>query len=387
MATKFSRLIMWVLFSASFLAHAKWNPIGHIKAPYLSSREDQNAAALILYECKDGLIHLKRCQGSSNDLKCSPATDLSIGASELTEALNEQRIGALVQLSTLSHQEKEVLGFGYGAPESPKVLEQRVKVLEKSIAKLEEHLKKTPPSAKDYAHFKEALDSMIQTRERFKQQASPDGQAKIQALFTKAMLALKDHIDQNLDDLCASAKTGTIKPGDPRHGFLDALLYAKSAGAAPPEILGSIPPAQAKPAPKIVYIYPQPIPEDTISAADQFGSLSFPESPERYRMVVYDLGETRTISEIGSVHSPRPVALSFFAFDELPTRINKDGKRVFDPEALKNRIPDASAQDDRGLGYIKKPLKKPIQTRYTVLRWEPDFNPPPFVVLAPYLKY
>jgi hypothetical protein len=42
--------------------------------------------------------------------------------------------------------------------------------------------------------------------------------------------------------------------------------------------------------------------------------------------------------------------------------------------------PIAQAEDTRGVGYVKAHPTATVRARYVALRWEPDFNPPSFVV-------
>ena len=97
--------------------------------------------------------------------------------------------------------------------------------------------------------------------------------------------------------------------------------------------------------------------------------------------MIYDLGQARTLTEIGSVHSPRPVRLLAYAFeDKLPEKEDWRHRRSFDPAVFDTMKPVAVAEDARGVGYIKAKLAKSIRARYVALRWEPDFNPPGFSV-------
>lgn len=106
--------------------------------------------------------------------------------------------------------------------------------------------------------------------------------------------------------------------------------------------------------------------------------LEFPESDEKYRTAVYDLGQVRTLSEFGSVHSPRPVRFSVYAFDNLPEKEDWRGRLAFDPTVFDAAEPVAKAEDASGSGFVKAKPGKTIKSRYIALRWEPDFNPPAF---------
>lgn len=106
--------------------------------------------------------------------------------------------------------------------------------------------------------------------------------------------------------------------------------------------------------------------------------LEFPESDEKYRTAVYDLGQVRTLNEFGSVHSPRPVRFSVYAFDSLPEKEDWRGRLAFDPTVFDTSEPVARAEDASGSGFLKAKPSKAIKSRYIALRWEPDFNPPAF---------
>ncbi|WP_139373331.1 hypothetical protein [Prosthecobacter debontii] len=106
--------------------------------------------------------------------------------------------------------------------------------------------------------------------------------------------------------------------------------------------------------------------------------LEFPESDEKYRTAVYDLGQVRTLNEFGSVHSPRPVRFSVYAFDSLPEKEDWRGRLAFDPTVFDSSEPVARAEDSSGSGFLKAKPSKAVKSRYIALRWEPDFNPPGF---------
>lgn len=106
--------------------------------------------------------------------------------------------------------------------------------------------------------------------------------------------------------------------------------------------------------------------------------LEFPESDEKYRTAVYDLGQVRSLSEFGSVHSPRPVRFSVYAFDSLPEKEDWRGRLAFDPTVFDTTEPVARAEDSSGSGMLKAKPSKTVKSRYIALRWEPDFNPPAF---------
>lgn len=132
---------------------------------------------------------------------------------------------------------------------------------------------------------------------------------------------------------------------------------------------------------RIIYINPSPVEGDDIAA--KFGRFEFPESGDRFRTVIYDFGTQRTLTEFGSVHSPRPVKFYAYTFEkELPEKEDWRGRKSFDPAIFDSLTPIATAEDPRGVGYVKTKLQKSVRARYVALRWEPDFNPPAFAVFG-----
>lgn len=129
---------------------------------------------------------------------------------------------------------------------------------------------------------------------------------------------------------------------------------------------------------RLIYVNPEDFSaRNTASASSR---LSFPESDEKYRTAVYDLGQVRSLTEFGSVHSPRPVRMLVYAFETLPEKEDWRGRLAFDPSALDSADPIASAEDAVGKGVIQVKAKSAVKARYVALRWEPDFNPPGFDV-------
>lgn len=114
--------------------------------------------------------------------------------------------------------------------------------------------------------------------------------------------------------------------------------------------------------------------------AVRLGRLEFPESDEKYRTAVYDFGQVRTLNEFGSVHSPRPVRVTIYAFDELPEKEDWRGRLAFDPSVFDTAEPVASIEDTKGSGNVTVKPKRAVKARYVAMRWEPDFNPPAFSV-------
>jgi hypothetical protein len=80
------------------------------------------------------------------------------------------------------------------------------------------------------------------------------------------------------------------------------------------------------------------------------GELSFPESDEKYRTAIYDLGQIRSLDEFGSVHSNRPVRLTVYAFEVLPEKEDWRGRLAFDPAVVDSIEPVAVGEDRDGTG-------------------------------------
>lgn len=128
---------------------------------------------------------------------------------------------------------------------------------------------------------------------------------------------------------------------------------------------------------RVIYASPKPL--GGLDTAATFNKFSFPESEERYRTLIYDLGQLRILNEFGSIHSPRPVRFEVFSFDRLPESEDWRGRLAFDPAEFNAKVPVAAAEDPQGRGVIKAyPSDGSVKTRYLAMRWEPDFNPPAF---------
>jgi hypothetical protein len=132
---------------------------------------------------------------------------------------------------------------------------------------------------------------------------------------------------------------------------------------------------------RVIYVDPR------LSGSDddalRFNRFDFPESEDRFRTIIYDLGRERTLTEVGSVHSARPVRFYAYTYRdaELPEKADWRGRMSFDPASFETIKPVAVVEDSRGSGYIKARLANAVMARYVALRWEPDFNPPGFGVM------
>ena len=130
---------------------------------------------------------------------------------------------------------------------------------------------------------------------------------------------------------------------------------------------------------RLIYMSPESYGSRNEAAS---GIVDFPESNEKYRTAVYDLGQVRTMTEFGSVHSARPVRMTVFAFDVLPEKEDWRGRLTFDPTIFDTTQPVASGEDPQGSGVVNMTPEEAVKARYIALRWEPDFNPPAFKVFA-----
>lgn len=173
------------------------------------------------------------------------------------------------------------------------------------------------------------------------------------------------------------SKAGSVKSLDVYGSDTDQDF--KVSEAAPGQPSQTINVASGLGGGRIIYINPSPVGGD--EAALKYGRYEFPESPDKFRTVIYDFGSARTLTEVGSVHSPRPVRFYAYAFEsELPEKEDWRGRKSFDPAVFDDIKPVATVEDLRGVGYVKTKLTKSVRARYIALRWEPDFNPPGFVV-------
>lgn len=129
---------------------------------------------------------------------------------------------------------------------------------------------------------------------------------------------------------------------------------------------------------RLIYAAPKPV--GGFDTAATYNKFEFPESDEKYRTLIYDMGQLRILNEFSSVHSPTPVRFEVFAFEKLPEKEDWRGRLTFNPADFNVANPVAAAEDNLGVGYIKAKPAQSVKTRYLALRWEPDFNPPSFIV-------
>jgi hypothetical protein len=132
---------------------------------------------------------------------------------------------------------------------------------------------------------------------------------------------------------------------------------------------------------RVIYVHPKPLNHEFHSTHHKnHQPFEFPESNEKYRTVIYDLGEPRKLSSFGSVHSPRPIRLSVFLFDTLEEKEDWRYRVTLDSAIFDQKEPAAVVEDKKGTGSVKVDLDGAPAARYVALRWEPDFNPPSFTV-------
>ncbi|HCN75859.1 MAG TPA: hypothetical protein DIT13_01535 [Verrucomicrobiales bacterium] len=90
------------------------------------------------------------------------------------------------------------------------------------------------------------------------------------------------------------------------------------------------------------------------------------------KMIVYDLGQPRQLTEIGSVHSRKTVQLKVFGFEMLPEVENWKGRRVLDVKSVQQGANLIAEMSDAGEGIIQMTLGKPVTARYVALNWRSD---------------
>ncbi len=129
---------------------------------------------------------------------------------------------------------------------------------------------------------------------------------------------------------------------------------------------------------RLIYAAPKPV--NGIDTAANFNKFEFPESDEKYRTLIYDFGQVRVLNEFSSVHSPSPVRFEVFSFEKLPEKEDWRGRLAFNPDDFNAKTPVVAVEDNIGTGHINAKPANPVKTRYLALRWEPDFNPPAFLV-------
>jgi hypothetical protein len=123
---------------------------------------------------------------------------------------------------------------------------------------------------------------------------------------------------------------------------------------------------------KPIYMYPTPTNVGDNEGARQ--TFKFPKTTERFRTVVYDLGNTRVIKKFSAAYSRVPTRLEVFAFESLPEKKDWRGKLTLDPAIFDGAPIVASGEDSVGKGIMQLTPKQPVRARYVALRFEPNFD-------------
>lgn len=118
-----------------------------------------------------------------------------------------------------------------------------------------------------------------------------------------------------------------------------------------------------------VYMFPTPT-----SFGESEGSYKFPKSSEKYRTIVYDLGDSQTLKKFSASYSKIPTRVEVFAFDQLPEKKDWRGKTTFDPSILETTKPVAIGEDSSGAGRLNLVSSQPVTAKYIVMRFEPNYS-------------
>jgi hypothetical protein len=130
--------------------------------------------------------------------------------------------------------------------------------------------------------------------------------------------------------------------------------------------------ASANSGAKPIYMFPTPTNVGDDEGARQ--TFKFPKTTERFRTVVYDLGNTRVIKKFSAAYSRVPTRLEVFAFESLPEKKDWRGKLTLDPAIFDSAPIVASGEDAAGKGIMQLSPKQPVRARYVALRFEPNFD-------------
>lgn len=96
-----------------------------------------------------------------------------------------------------------------------------------------------------------------------------------------------------------------------------------------------------------------------------------PAGSAKERMVVYDFGQPRQLTEFASVHSRQPIGLKVYALSALPEKEDWRGRLQADPTQVgqPGQIV-AVAEDTYGSGHVRIRLEQPVTTRYLAMAWQ-----------------
>ncbi len=124
--------------------------------------------------------------------------------------------------------------------------------------------------------------------------------------------------------------------------------------------------------PRPIYAFPTPV---NVNEEDfKRNNFKFPKTKDRYRTIIYDLGNVRTIKEFSTAYSSKPTRLEVFAFEQLPEKKDWRGKFTFDPTNLDKVKPVAVGVDARGEGHLLVKPEKPVNAQYVAMRYEPNYT-------------
>lgn len=121
-------------------------------------------------------------------------------------------------------------------------------------------------------------------------------------------------------------------------------------------------------------IYAFPTPTNLGELNEFHNKFVFPKTKDKYRTIVYDLGETRTVKYFATSYTQRPVRVEVYTFEELPEKKDWRGKLTLDPDIFNKTKPTAVGEDPKGIGHIKITPGKSLSVRYVALRFEPDYQ-------------
>ncbi|CAN5910549.1 hypothetical protein BH11VER1_BH11VER1_13220 [soil metagenome] len=121
---------------------------------------------------------------------------------------------------------------------------------------------------------------------------------------------------------------------------------------------------------KPVYMFPNP--EFFGELENGQASYKFPNTNEKYRTIIYDLGDMETLGKFSAAYSKVPTRVEIFVFEQLPEKKDWRGKTTFDPSILDTTKPFAVSEDAKGLGFIDINTKA-VKTKYVVMRFEPNY--------------
>lgn len=120
-------------------------------------------------------------------------------------------------------------------------------------------------------------------------------------------------------------------------------------------------------------IYAFPSPSNAGELDFRNNVFRFPNTGDKYRIIVYDLGSPRTIREFSTAYSQRPVRLEVFAFQDLPEKKDWRGKLTLDPSIFEQSHPVAVGEDARGVGHIRVVPNQAVTAQFVALRFEPNY--------------